>query len=184
MGILRRPLSYLSSLIGLRNTRWEIESIPSKALLYRRIHFGYVINSDQSITNFIPTPSCFKDIELSCDWNRYSTPQKTFDLIGKEYKTSKKGGQWHFKNQNDFFIVSLSVKAMLENNLKQDILHNPIQHMPEKTGYPNNRAHSLVKGEKGGTEAEHVKIRFWLSKISKWEIFDETRLKELQAKRK
>jgi hypothetical protein len=184
MGILKQIISFLSSLFGSRNTNWRVEPIPANAYLFRRIHFGYVIEDKQSSNNFRPNPSAFKDNELSCDWNKYSTPQKSLELIGKEHKPNKKNGKSEFKDFNDFFIVSFHVKQIIDNNYQQEVLHNPLLYNPVQTGSPNNRAHSLVKGEKEGNEAEEVKVRFWLSKLSKWEIFDETRFKMLDAKRK
>jgi hypothetical protein len=135
----------------------------------------------QSGNSYIPNPSSFMDKELSCDWDRYSTPRNSLALIGKEYRSKSKV----FKEPNDFFIASLLVQDILDHTTNQQIKHNPIQNIPELIGTPNNRAHSLIIGEKGDrTEQEHVKTRFWLSKISKWEIFDEARLANLIEIRK
>ena len=115
---------------------------------------------------------------MSCDWNKYSTPQKSLELIGRERNV--KG---ELKNINDFFICSIAVKEILDNDLNQVVRHDPKQNIPEKDGDPNNRAHSLIVGDKDKEDIERVKVRLWLSKMSKWEIFDEDRYEQLIKQR-
>ena len=56
-----------------------------------------------------------------------------------------------------------------------NVLHNPIQELPEKVGTPNNRAHSIIKSKNDADEERIVKDRFWLAENSKWEIFEAVR---------
>ncbi len=63
--------------------------------------------------------------------------------------------------------------------------HNPIQNFPEFIGNPNNRAHSLVVGDKNkdaAIEMKNLKIAVLLSGISNWELFDEKVYKDLRSK--
>lgn len=159
--------------IEIRNFRWEIETIPITAKLYRRVHFN---NVDEICKR--PAPGCFKETELSCDWNKYATPQQSHQLIGREYKKNTT----ILKDPNDFFICSLSVGDIVKNTTNQLIVHNPILHRPQIVGVPNNRAHSLVKGEKDIVDEENIKIRYWLSKFVTWELFDEKKCEGLKKR--
>ena len=180
MGILKQALSFLSSLIGLKNTKWKSQPIPNKAILYRRIHFRHVKEDVQGSNGYIPIPSFLKDPELSCDWNRYSTPSQSLQLISQEYKGETK----KFKDANIFFIAGFLVQEIFDNNIiEKSIIHDPIQFIPEIIGTPNNRAHTLIKDNREIDGERAVKIRLLLSKIAKWEIFDEDKLKELQSNR-
>lgn len=141
------------------------------------MHFNQI---DKTSLKALPSAFVDPDYEISCDWNRYSTPTQSLNLIGKEYKKGKS----QFKDPNDFFIVSLLVKKIIVRNIKQNIVHDPKQNIPEVIGSPNNRAHSLIKSEKNIQQGEIVKARLILSEICNWEIFDKEKLIHLKSSRK
>jgi len=147
--------------------------IPEHAVLYKSIHFSLITKTPP----YKPNASAFKDRELSCDWNKYSTPEQSRDLIGKQYKNNTK----EFKNKLLFFICGITVSENLNLDPEQSFQHDPIYHFPEKKGFPNNRAHSLIIGNKD--DKEDVKARFKLANGSKWEIFDEVTLENLRLNR-
>jgi hypothetical protein len=155
--------SLLTSLI------YPKKEIPNDAVLFRSIHFNFV---DRSTLR--PSASAFKDFELSCDWNRYFTSIDSWNLIAKQF--SVKTGK--FKDKNHFFISSLHVLENLDLNPPQAFRHDPIFNLIPPKGIPNNRAHSLVIGNK--EEKAAVKIRKKLADRSRWEIFDEDRFLSLK----
>jgi hypothetical protein len=124
----------------------------------------------------MPRPNCFKDLELSCDWNKYSTPQKSRELIGKEFR----GDTREFKQPSQFFIARLTVQEVLNLKIEQQINHTPQQYCPKRLGKPNNRAHSDVKGDKEKDEQRRLK----LAGIAKWEIYDKDECLRLRKNEK
>lgn len=93
-------------------------------------------------------------------------------------------GTKQFKDLNEFFICSLPVVAVKQ--LNQDVKHDPKQFLPKIIGNPNNRAHSLIIGDKKIDDKSKVKIRALLAKSSAWEIFDiiECNLLKLRMKQR
>jgi hypothetical protein len=118
-----------------------------------------------------PSAGAFKDwqMEISCDWSKYSTPQYSRELISKEYKHNSKEP----KQMAEFFICSFKSEVVF--NINQKIRHNPIQFLPIIKGKPNNKAHSLVLIDKKSKDKEKidVKLRALLALQSKWEIFNQ-----------
>jgi hypothetical protein len=125
-----------------------------------------------------PRASAFKDTELSSDWNRFSTALQSWDLIGRQYKKNT----MVFKNKNLFFICAILVSENLNLDPKQSFIHDPLFHFPSKKGFPNNRAHSLIVGNK--EDKADVKARFKLAQGSRWEIFSESDLNALRLEHK
>jgi hypothetical protein len=57
------------------------KKITNDAILFKSIHYQQIAPTTKK-----PSSAAFKDYELSCDWNKYSTPEKSRDLIGRQYK--------------------------------------------------------------------------------------------------
>lgn len=140
---------------------WPKEEIPLQDKLFIRVH-----KQNINPKTGLPRPAAFKNTpasgpSLSSDWERYTTPEKSRELIGKQYKK----GTTDFKNPLFFFIVSVIVKNIYNLNCNQLIEHTPKYQNPEPIGDPNNRAHSSITGDKTDEE-----IRLKFVNISNWEI--------------
>jgi hypothetical protein len=151
--------------------KWQIEIIDNNSLLFRKVPFMLI-----SKKRLMPSASNFEDFDLSCDWNKYSSAQQSLNNVAKQHKHNSK----EFKKINDYFICSLTVKDIRMPEINQKVIHDPIYNFPEQIGNPNNRAHSLISGEKGEKtdkktlgKAEKIKIATLLAKMAKWEIFNE-----------
>ena len=143
---------------------WDIEEIPNESIVFTRIHKDFVSNQDglPKKTAFQNTPH-IGGIDLSCDWDKYCTPQSSREIISKE--KNKKG---EFKNNLDFFIWAFPVLKIRQiDNPTQAVLHRPIYHDPEIEGLPNNRAHSGIFGEKPVNDA---KFRTKILRAGQWAI--------------
>jgi hypothetical protein len=162
--ILSKGNSLLTSLI------YPTKIINLDAILYRHIKFNQISKS-----TFRPSANNFKDPELSCDWDKYTTPQQSLKIISKQYKHNSK----EFKNEKEYFICGIYVKDNLNLNPAQNFLHNPIFHLITKRGAPNNRAHSIIVGDK--SEKDALKARGQLAARAKWIMFDEQEFKRLIA---
>ena len=112
---------------------WIIETIPDAALLFRRFHKQWM-DEDGLID-----PGLFKDIEMSADWNKYSTATQS---------------RARAKKAEDNGIVELNVGSL--KLLPQDVIHIP------SLG-SNNRSHSNIKGIKD--EEMRLKIRAICKKV-------------------
>ncbi len=142
---------------------WSVDIIPSESNLFRKFHkngLGKKYNLPH------PPPAVFKntpeeDPNLSVDWDKYSTPSSILELISKQYKT----GTTTFKDKSQFFIIKINVGDVLNTNTNQKVNHNPKQFIPEELGNPNNRAHTLIIGDKTDEE-----IRLKLACLSNWAI--------------
>ena len=140
--------------------------------MYRRVFFLHVDKKTET-----PLPAAFEDFDLSCDWNKFSTPKISRDLIAKEYRSKTK----EYKNSEVFFICNLNVGFV--EALNQEVSHNPKQFLPQVKGNPNNRSHTLILGNKSDmTDKGMVKIRALLAKGSSWEIFESSEYKALKQK--
>lgn len=122
---------------------WETESIPDDAVLYYRVHKGYIVDGKL-------IPGVFKERGegenrgMSTDWNKYSTAKEAL-------KRSK--------NPDDNGIVSFIVGET--RNIK-DIV---VEHAPE----PDNQAHSHIKGIPPKKPMK-TRVRRQLLDACKWEI--------------
>jgi hypothetical protein len=128
-----------------------------------------------SQTTLRPSANNFRDPELSCDWNKYATPEQCRKFISKQYKPNTK----EFKNESEYFICGIYVQDNLNLNPQQTFLHDPIFRLIPKKGTPNNRAHSIIVGDK--SEKDALKARGQLAARAKWILFDEQEFKQLIA---
>jgi len=92
----------------------KIRIIDNNDDLYRRIPPTQYYEKESR-----PSSAAFRDPELSVDWSKYTTPEKTL----RGYPSHHLG----------------SFKAIVPRQLSQEVKHNPI---------PGNYAHSLVIGKK------------------------------------
>jgi hypothetical protein len=146
--------------------------IPTSAILFKSIHFRNI----STVKPYRPNASSFKDYELSCDWNKYSSAIESRNLISRQHKF----GTTVFKNQNEYFICAIHVNENLHLDPVQSFKHDPLYNFPEKIGIPNNRSHSLIIGNK--EEKEAVKARKKLADNSKWVVFEALELEYLRTK--
>lgn len=142
---------------------WIVENIPNDSAVYVRIHETFISSKDK-----LPKSAAFSNTpkegdNLSCDWDKHCTPESARELIGKQLK---KDGS--FKDHNLFFMWEMNVgKIRKEINPKQLVEHQPIENDPEIVGAPNNRAHSIIIGDKQINNAE---FRVSILKLGKWAI--------------
>lgn len=139
---------------------WTKEDIPLIDKLFVRIHCANVDPQGK------PRPAAFYNTpehgsDLSSDWEKYTTPQESRALIGKQYRF----GKTEFKNPLSFYIASFIVKAIYDLNCNQAVEHSPKYQDPEPEGDPNNRAHTSIIGEKSSEE-----VRLKMVDIANWEI--------------
>lgn len=144
--------------------------IPLDAILYKSVHFKTVTTKKP----YRPTSSTFVDYELSCDWNKYATPTQSLDLISRQYKK----GTSVFKDKKDYFLCGIYVSENLHLDPNQSFQHNPLYSLPEIKGSPNNRAHSIIIGNK--EDKDKVKARKKLCDNSKWVVFNEDAVERLR----
>ena len=141
---------------------WEVEIIENKDCLFTRVHENFISSKDKlpKSTAFTNTP---KDGDnLSSDWSKYCTAESSRELIGKQRKPN--GSLKDFKS---FFIWKMNVGRVRDDiNPKQVVEHNPIFNRPEDYYVPNNRAHSIIIGEK----PNNSEFRVALLKIGEWAI--------------
>jgi len=147
---------------------------PKKKIGNNAILFKYIKFSQIDPKTLKPSASNFQDLELSCDWDRYTTPQQTRSRVGRQFIH----GKTEYKNENDYFICQLKVNELLNLDPKQNFIHDPIFNFPERKGSPNNRSHSLIEGKK---EKGQVKARGQLAILNTWAIFDENEFRALIA---
>ena len=142
---------------------WEVEYIDDFYSLYIRIHKDFISSKDGKPRSSAFTNTPKNGDNLSSDWSKYCTPQSSRALIGLQKKTNGT-----FKKPELFFIWELNVgKVRKEINPKQSVEHDPIENNPELEGFPNNRAHSIIIGEKPINNAE---FRVGLYKAGDWVI--------------
>jgi hypothetical protein len=141
-------------------TMWSIEDIPDLECLFIRVHFNFIDKDDDKpkASAFTNTPK--EGTNLSSDWCRYTTVEYSKRLIGLQ---TKKNGT--FKNPDDFkmwkfFVIDLRTKV----NPSQTVEHEPIFHDPIIEGTPNNRAHSIIIGEK----PNRAEFRVQLVQLGLW----------------
>lgn len=147
---------------------WEIEQISNESSLYFFVHFQNIrydnSNLNPSVKEAALTNTPSDGLNKSCDWCKHTTPLETRSLRGKEYRLGKQ----EFKNPNHFFIYSNNAadwRNLKSQGLDQIVEHNPIKNNPEKIGEPNNRAHTIIIGNK-----DDEKLRVLISRSIKWEI--------------
>ena len=107
--------------------RWKVETIPDNHFVYRRI-------PDKLFKEGHISPSAFNNQGdgMSVDWQKYSTPEKTRNIVSNQKK-----------DPLEFGVAK--IKAVKIREIEEQTLN----HAPSK----RNRAHSTVFG------AKNVKIR-------------------------
>jgi hypothetical protein len=144
----------------MEHTFWELEFIPDTDKVYCFVHSLANVNPKTGkprAAAFHNTPK--QGDNLSCDWEKYSTPQETKARIGQQFKT----GTTEFKNPNLFAIVEFTTGVLRTEEYNQQIEHDPILNNPEIVGIPNNQAHSIIIGEKDEeTRLKMVELAQWV----------------------
>lgn len=145
-------------------SKWIKEVIPDDAILYCRVHKNFISSKTGK-----PKESAFHNTpktgdNLSSDWNKYTTPKESRALIGRQYRF----GKTEFKDPNVFFIIQLETEKISAKIIGQTIEHDPVFNEPELDGIPNNRAHSIIIGDKNDPE-----IRLKFVEICEWAIAPE-----------
>lgn len=142
---------------------WNVENIPDESSVYIRIHKDFISSKDD-----LPKSAAFSNTpkdgdNLSCDWDKHCTANSARSLIGKQ---TKKDGS--YKNHTLFFMWEMNVgEIRTKLSPTQLVNHEPIQNEPEIVGLPNNRAHSIIIGDKQINSAE---FRVSILKLGKWAI--------------
>ena len=120
---------------------WDIEEIPDKDFVYRRIPTGHLIGDKP---RRFPSPSHFKFIGdgLSVNWDKYISVNENIILIGITYKKDMD----EFMDYTPYHIFKFNVGKVKLIAEEIEIKHNPVFHkeIPSPPGCPNNKAHSLV----------------------------------------
>lgn len=147
---------------------WEKETIPDPDKLYFFIHIHAVRYDKEGNNPFVPESSLTNTPDSgpnkSSDWSKYHRPEDTRFLRGEEYKF----GQKIFKNPDEYFIYSTLVsdwRSIDQQHCKQSVEHDPIYNDPIPIGTPNNRAHSIIIGNK-----DDLKLRTIIARSINWEI--------------
>ncbi|WP_286710216.1 MULTISPECIES: hypothetical protein [Sphingobacterium] len=142
---------------------WEKEEILSEHDVYVRVALSFISSKDNN-----PSASAFSNTpkdgsNLSSDWSRYSTAKESWENIGRQKKTTGE-----FKDPNKFRIWGLNVGKVRQITPTQVVEHDPVFEVPENEYVPNNRAHSIIIGDK--PIKNNVEFRVSLVKSGKWEI--------------
>ena len=144
----------------MAHTIWEKEPIPDADNIYCFIHSQANVNPKTGkprAVAFHNTPK--QGNNLSCDWEKYSTPLDTKMRVGQQFKT----GSTEFKNPHLFAVAAFKVSVLRTDEYAQAVEHDPIFHDPEIIGTPNNQAHSIIIGEKDEeTRLKMVDIAEWV----------------------
>ena len=144
----------------MTHTIWNKELIRDTDKVYCFIHYQANVNPKTGrprAAAFHNTPK--QGDNLSCDWEKYSTPRETQIRVGQQFRT----GSTEFKNPFLFAIAAFEVHVLRTEEYAQKVEHDPIYHFPEIIGTPNNRAHSIIIGEKDEeTRLKMVEIAEWV----------------------
>jgi len=116
---------------GADENNWKKEDIPETAHLFSRVHRNWLKDGDVNPGFFRNSPDDSTG-GMSCDWNKYSTPEET----KARAKQPEKNGVLQF--------VASEVREIPGQRLEHD---------PQ----PTNQAHSQVFGEK--TPEVRVKLK-------------------------
>lgn len=141
---------------------WEVEKdLPNEDFLYIRVGEGYVSRDlKPRAVAFSNTPKT--GTNLSSDWSKYCTPESSRELISKQ-----KNLKGEYKNHLSFSIWQLNIGKLREIvKPLQNINHEPLYNNPEIDGKPNNRAHSIIIGEK----PDNLEFRALMVLAGEWAI--------------
>ena len=140
---------------------WEKELIPNEDRIYCFVHkanVDYKNGGKPRAAAFQNTPR--DGSNLSSDWSKYSTPEETKNRIGKQFKANSQ----NFKNPNDYGVLQFEVGFLRQEELRQEIEHDPIFNPMELDGIPNNQSHTIIIGEKD----EETRLK--MKEMSVWVI--------------
>lgn len=163
---------------------WPIEDISDSDSLYFFVHHSKVEYDHED--NAVLKEAALTDTPLnggnkSCDWSRYASAEQTRVLLGRQYKT----GKTEFKNPAEFFVFSHGVEQWRSLHLRfrefpeQRVEHNPIEENPEPIGFPNNRAHAIIIGDKSD-----MRLRVAMARSAQWEVKPPATKAEMKAYRR
>lgn len=141
--------------------------IPNEDDVFCRVASSFCSSKDKrpKATAFTNTPKDGNN--LSCDWNKYCTPETSRALIGKQINQRTK----EYKDPSKFFIYQFNVgdvRTIRIPDRNQEIEHDPLVNDPELEGTPNNIAHSIMIGNKGDDDDPELRLK--LVEIGKWAI--------------
>ena len=140
---------------------WNKEDITNLCHVNVRVADTYISPKDNlpRAAAFLNTP---KDgTNLSCDWCKYATVAISKEIISKQIK-----GNGDFKNPDIFRFWNMNVgKIRSEIKPTQKVKHEPLYNDPEIIGFPNNRSHSIIEGEKFDNNTE---FRVLILQIGEW----------------
>lgn len=142
---------------------WEVESIDNESSLFIRVAYSNISPKDHlpRAAAFLNTPK--HGDNLSSDWSKYCTAKISWDSIGRQRKTS----DGSFKDPGIFCIWEMNVgKIRTEVLPKQLVEHDPVYNDPEDHYVPNNRAHSIIVGDK----QNNAEVRVCFLKVGQWAI--------------
>ncbi len=151
--------------------------IPNEDSLYFYVFHSQVTYKNSEGNAALRENAIFKVPEQSCDWSRMTNPMHCRELLAKQFKH----GTGEFKNPNWYFISSLDVNTVrtiheqVSECPMQKVVYNPIENDPEKEGFPNNPAHSLVLG------AKNEKLRAAFSRRVRWAIAPPANKADMEA---
>jgi hypothetical protein len=132
---------------------WPTEELSDFHCVFIRVHKTKLEDNLPSKSAFSNTPKHLGN--LSSDWCAYASAQTSRELIGRQ-----KNNSGVFKNPLDFFIWRFKVHALRQlPDIPQAVTHEPWYNEPETDGEPNNRAHSIIVGDKPNTAEFKIKMR-------------------------
>jgi len=138
---------------------WSKEDITDNCEVNVRVAKSFVSSKDDKpkAIAFLNTP---KDgPNLSCDWCRYASIEVSKEIISRQTKANGE-----FKDPNNFRFWNMIV-GKIRTDVTQVVLHDPLYNNPEMWGQPNNRAHSVIEGDKSENNAES---RVLMIQIGSW----------------
>jgi hypothetical protein len=142
---------------------WDTEEINNESNLFVRVAKSFISkDNNPRASAFTNTPKSGDN--LSSDWDKYCTAESSRESIGKQ----KKFKDGTYKDPSLFFIWSFNSGELRNEAVpNQEIEHDPVYNNPQDEYVPNNRAHSIIIGEKPENNAE---FRVSLLKIGHWAI--------------
>lgn len=126
------------------NSHWPVEDIPDADLLYRRVHRDH-IDKGEPMFGVFRNDGQGDAAGMSVDWSKYAEPQET-QARGR-------------KPASEYGVLALTVSDVRQIP-RQEVLHEP--------EWPDNRAHTNVKGPKSKREGAEQEIRLRFLQITRW----------------
>lgn len=144
----------------MSNSKYPIEKISDSNQLFLRINKAHLytdISDEKQMikpTAFNAQPVSKGAKDLSVNWSKYSTPQKTRDEV-KHFK-NKRGIP---KDPGDYGVVSFVVLPVRKIGL--EVIHKPSR---------SNQAHSIIYPVPPMKNHRDTALRLKLRDLCKWEI--------------